>query len=232
MAPIGVETAKLAGLQIDMLQKFRQGQLSLEHLEWFLGLKMFERDALVVEFGKPGNKHAIVAKPAEKFALLVDLGIITITKEISLDVFFSENGEKLHDYSKGITDENFPNPSRILKPGDRVRVRAFHQIVPGTTTSEERMAFLEKQPGNFYAGAQGIVHVFEQKRDQLPKGKWYASFDKKDHLWEEPDGSHGVPHVDADSDGDFHVYLGDLELDWSDDDALLSFSDVIEPCDA
>ena len=235
MAPIGVEAAKLAGLQIDLLQKCRQEQLSLEHLEWFLGLKMFERDALVKYLAKPAKKHAVVAKPAEKFALLVDLGIITVpdgyVHGTCLRKFFKENGKKLYDYNKNITDENFSNPSRVLKPGDRVRVRAFHQIVPGMTTSKERMAFLEKQPGNFYAGAQGLVHVFE-KRDQLLKGKWYASLDEKDHLWEVSDGDHRVPGVDANSDGDFGISLGCLGCGWDGGYALLSFSDIIEPSES
>ena len=178
-----------------------------------------------------------VSEPAEKFALLVDLGIIVVPENYMygtcLGTFFKANGKKLYDYNKNITDANFPNPSRILKPGDRVRVRAFHQIVPGKTTSEERMAFLEKQPGNFYAGAQGLVHVFEQKRDQLPKGKWYASFDKKDHLWEDSDGNHRVPRVGANSGGDFNINLGCLENAWHVNDALLSFSDIIvEPSES
>lgn len=42
-----VNTAKLAGLQIDMLQKFKAGHLTLNHLEWFNNLKKSERDALL-----------------------------------------------------------------------------------------------------------------------------------------------------------------------------------------
>ena len=35
---------KLAGLQIDLLQKFRAGQLTLEQLNWFLGLSVSQRE--------------------------------------------------------------------------------------------------------------------------------------------------------------------------------------------
>lgn len=170
--------------------------------------------------------------PTEKFGLLDDLGVITVPDNYvhgtCLSTFFEENGEMFYNYNKNITDANFPNPSRILKPGDRLRVRVFHQIVPGSTTSKERMDFLEKQEGNVYTGAQGATLVFEQKRDQLPKGKWYASFDEAGHLWEDSDYCHRVPRVSANSDGVFDVFLGYLENDWDDSNAFLSFSDFVE----
>src|SRR3989344_9566179 len=83
----------------------------------------------------------------EKFALLVDLGIITVPDDYDhanrLATFLERNREKFYNVDNDITDQNFP--SRILKPGDKLLVRAFKQIVPDTTTSEERMAFLETQ---------------------------------------------------------------------------------------
>jgi len=48
---MGVDSAnKLAGLQIDLLQKYKAGHVTLDHLEWFNNLKKSERDALL------GNK--------------------------------------------------------------------------------------------------------------------------------------------------------------------------------
>lgn len=177
-------------------------------------------------------KAVVPVQSAEKFALLLDLGIITVPDDYvhgtCLESFFKKNGRKLYDFNKNITDANFPNPSRILKPGDKLRVRAFHQIVSGSTTSKERMEFLEKQQEDVYVGAQGASLVFEQKRDQLLKGKWYASFDKEDRLWKDSDGLRRVPLVDAHSGGGFRVYLGYLGHDWYDDHAFLSFSDYIE----
>ena len=43
---IGADAAKLAGLQIDTLQKVRNGQITLEHWEWFNKLNRVERDNL------------------------------------------------------------------------------------------------------------------------------------------------------------------------------------------
>ena len=46
-AGIGADAAKLAGLQIDLLQKMRSGQITPEHLEWFNKLNKGERDCSV-----------------------------------------------------------------------------------------------------------------------------------------------------------------------------------------
>lgn len=53
---IGADAAKLAGLQIDLLQKLRQGQMTLGHLEWFNGLTRKERDAY-----SPGDLKAVLS---------------------------------------------------------------------------------------------------------------------------------------------------------------------------
>lgn len=215
---IGADAVKLAGLQIDLLQKVRQRHITLSNLEWFTGLSSDAREALMV--GAPA--------PKEKFALLVDLGIITVpdnyVHEKRLTTFGKQNRKKFYYYNNDITDKNFSNPTRILKPGDKLRVRAFKQVVDGTTTSEERMAFLATQKA-VHTGAQGASLVFDQKRDQLPKGKWYASFDEKDRLWY-AGGYHRVPYVFAHSDGDFSFILGHFEDVWLDDSAFVCFCDI------
>ncbi|MBP6974781.1 MAG: hypothetical protein KBB54_02440 [Candidatus Pacebacteria bacterium] len=171
-------------------------------------------------------------EPTTKFALSIDLGIITVPADYvhgtCLKTFFDLNRKKFYDVNTDISDTNFPTPSRILKPGDKLHVRAYNQIVSGTTTSEERMAFLTEQKANVYTGAQGASLVFEQKRDQLPKGKWYASFDEAENLYKDADGDRRVPNVAAYSDGVFDFDLGNLEDVWDDDNAFLGFYDVTE----
>ena len=170
--------------------------------------------------------HAVRVAPVEKFALLIDLGVITVSKKMSLDAFFEYQDEMLYDYHKSIGDENFPNPTCILRPGDKLRVRVFQQIVPGKTTARERMTFLEEQRGNLYVGAQGIAHVLEQLGNRLPAGKGYAAFDREDHLWKDPEDNRRVPYVYACSDGRCYFGLGVLESDGYDDDAFFFFSYV------
>lgn len=222
MENIGAEAARLAGLQIDLLSKYRAEQLSLDHFERFLNLTPEAREE---RFGDGKKSKTISAGPVEKFTLLADLGIITVPEVVSLDKFMRENRKKFYGVNENITDANFPNPSRILKPGDKLWVRAFQQIVKGGTTSEERMKFLKKQNAVF-TGAQGATLVFDQKRDELPKGKWYASFDEKDRLWEDAGGDHRVPGVLAHSDGDFYWFLGSFGYVWDGSSAFLCFCDV------
>ena len=164
----------------------------------------------------------------DKFALLAHLGVVTVPDDYvhdrQLAVFRKKHRKKFWHHSSDITDRNFPNPSRILKPGDRLHVRAFEQVVPGVTTSEEHMAFLAGEDA-IYAGAQGITVVFDQKRDQLPKGRWYASFDEKSRLWENGGDYHGVPCLVALVRGGFDLDLAAFGHGWDVTCSFLCFCD-------
>ena len=224
---IDADAVKLAGLQIDTLQKVRSGQVTLDQWERFNNLSTDDREARFSNWKKP--EPTAPAETTEKFALLVDLGIITVPDDYAhekrLTTFREQNHKKFFYYDKAITDAKFPNPTRILKPGNKFCVRAFKQVVGGTTTSEERMAFLATQKA-VHTSAQGVSLVFDQKRDQLPKGKRYASFDEKDHLWTDADDHHRVPDVYCHSDGYFNFYLGNFEDVWDVSHAFLCFCDI------
>lgn len=150
------------------------------------------------------NKASLT--PTELFEEYVDLGIMTVQADYDhatqLGKFMEKNRKKFYGVNENITDTNFSNPSRVLKPGDKLRVSGVHQVVGGTTTSKERMDFLRSRKAVF-TGAQGASLVFEEKCDQLPKGKWCGSFDEPERLWKDADGNHRVPIVDVYSDGDF-----------------------------
>lgn len=162
----------------------------------------------------------------EKFALLADFGIITVPDDyVHGKELGSLNQKDFYYFSPDIKDKNFPNPSHILKPGDKLWVRAFKQISSGNTTSVGRMEFLSKQNA-IHTGAQGASLVYKQKRTRLPKGYAFCSFDEKECLWEDADGRYRVPSVRTDSDGEFKFGLGDFELGWGPDGAVLLFCDV------
>ncbi|HUT96094.1 MAG TPA: hypothetical protein VMW82_00795 [Candidatus Paceibacterota bacterium] len=220
---IGAEAAKLAGLWVDALQKMRDGQMALSHLEWFNNLTKDDRDRFMTG-GKP------VSKPTspEKFSLFVDLGIITMPDDYvhstRLASFEKENRKRFYGWNDDITDENFSKATVQLKPGQKLHVKVFKQIVDGTTTSEERLAFLKTQNA-ILVSAQGVSLVFEQKREDLPKGYGYLSFDKKEALWKDADGHHGVPYLTRRSDGDWLFRLGSFETYWLAYYCLLCFCD-------
>ena len=141
-----------------------------------------------------------------------------------LALFAQANREKLAYYNSGITDANFPKPSRILMPGQRLAVQAFKQIVVGSTTSIERMEFLRSQNAVF-VGAQGLTLVFDQKRNQLAKNKKYVSSDERDRFWSVSLGFR-VPELLADSRGGFSLRLGYFGPVWDDGTLLLCFCEV------
>jgi hypothetical protein len=217
---IGVDAAVLAGLEIDLLQKLRNGQITIEQYKWFLGLTKEVREQFVAE-----SKDAALAR---KFILIKDLGIIEVPADYvhaHLDHFVEANREKFYSVNKNITDENFSSKSTTkLTPGRKLRVRVYKQVVGGSTTSVERMDFLRAQPGNVWLGAQGVTLVWP-KREELPKGVWYCSFDEPDALWQDSDGHHRVPSLHCNTDGDFTFNLGRFGFDWNPDHYLLSFCD-------
>lgn len=232
---IGADAAKLAGLQIDTLQKVRSGHITLGQWERFNNLSTDDREARFGDGKKP--ELAAPAKTTKKFALLADLGIITVPDNYDhatyLRTFIEQNRKEFYYYDyyahyyydNDITDRNFPNPTRVLKSGDKLRVCAFKQVFAQSTDSEERMAFLATQKA-IHLGAQGASLVFDQKRDQMPKGKRYASFDEPDRLWEDADGKHWVPCIYFLSDGTFEFRLVRFENAWQDNDAFLCFRDI------
>lgn len=158
-----------------------------------------------------------------KFVLFADLGVLVVPKTYvhgtSLTVLRNKNRRRTN---RCITDQNFSNPSCILKPGDRFRVKVFRQAAPGTTTSEERMEFLAKEK-SVYLGAQGAALVWEEKRNELPKGVWYIYFDEKECLWDDLQGHHGMLFMGAERDGTFTFGLGYFEQVWDANDVLVCF---------
>ena len=215
--PIGVDAAKLAGLQIDMLQKFRNGQITVNHLEWFNKLSKRDRDKL-----------SWLTAVDDRF-ILVKTFTITVPENYNhltaLATFKKEHGKKFYYYNENTNDENFKNVSAKLTPGQKLTVKVFG--ITERMSSEDCLAYLKSQKAIF-TGAQGVCLVFEQKREELPKGKWYISFDEKKALWKDSDGDRGVPYLGCRSDGDFNFVLGDFDGDWHDGHCLLCFCDFEE----
>lgn len=171
-------------------------------------------------------------KSVEKFVLLADLGEIVIPDDFNhktwLASFKKKNYQENFEYYNGeITDINFSNPTRVLKPGDKFHLRIFEKAMPGNITSEECLEFLATQK-TIYTGAQGASLVWEQKRDQLPKGYWYCSFDEKERLYKNQIGDHKMPYIDAAYDEGFEFSLSSFENDLDEDVALLCFNEITE----
>lgn len=163
--------------------------------------------------------------PSKKFRLVKEFLVIVpddYDHGTHLASFKKKNEKSFYYYNPDITDEHYANVTTKLTPGRRLMVKVFEQAVHGTTTSEERIAFLKSQKAIF-TGAQGASLVWEQQRAELPKGKWYTSLDEKEALWKDADLSHRVPDVGADADDAFRFALGVFEGVWGEDNDLLCF---------
>ncbi len=177
----------------------------------------------------------------KRFVLLFNLGIIEVPQDYEHTVqltrfrkrhYRGEEEGPFHLYSDDITDEHFSNPSRVLKPGDRLRVCVFQldKHRSATFTSKGAMAFLARQGMAIYLGAQGASLVFEQKHDQLPKDRWFASFDKKGRLWTTKGGMKIhclVPCLRIHQiEGEGSFFCGCFDRKWHQSVAFLGFSEV------
>lgn len=129
----------------------------------------------------------------------------------------------LRYYNDNITDANFARVTNKLEAGKTYLAKIFG--IKTRVTSEECLAFLNSQ-GGILVGAQGASLAQQLKKEHFPVGKWTISFDEKDALWADGDGSHRVPCVYRNSDGDWRFGLGDFEDDWNDDYCLVCFCDL------
>ncbi len=136
---------------------------------------------------------------------------------------FSEKYKKgFYSYNENITDNNFAKATNKLVPGKTYTVKIFG--IKQTIQSQDGLGLIASQKG-ILAGAQGASLVYQLAKDELPKGKWYISFDEKDALWVDSDGGHRVPGVDHDSGGDFGFDLGSLGGGWTPVICVLCFCD-------
>ena len=212
---IGADAAKLAGLQIDQLQKVRKGHITLEHIEWFNGLLRTERDKL-----------SGVSRSDPRFKLVKTLDILVPADYVHatrLTSFAEAHRSEFYYYDSNLTDQNFSRATVQLKPGQKLKVDIFQ--IQEQVSSEDCMAFLHTQKA-ILTGAQGASLVYEQKRQDLPKNRGHISFDEKENLWKDADGRHRVPYIYAYSDGVFRFRLGYFESPWLGDCCLLSFRDA------
>lgn len=212
---IGADTAKLAGLQIDTLQKIRNGQIILEHLEWFNKLNKTERDRLA---------GVNIADP--HFALLNTFQF-TVPENYDhatqLASFAKENREKFYFYNDDITDTNFAKATNKLTPGKTYEAKIFG--ITKQVASEDCLAFLKTQKA-ILVGAQGISVVWQQAKENFPKGKYTVSFDEKNALWRDAFGYYGVPYMYRCLDGGWVFSLGYFEDGWRGDYCVLCVRDL------
>ena len=139
-----------------------------------------------------------------------------------LTTFAKDHKKEFYYYNENITDTNFAKATNKLVPGKTYTVKVFG--IKQTVQSQDGLDLIASQKG-ILVGAQGSSLVYQLAKDELPKGKWYISFDENDALWVDSDGFHRVPNVNHYSDDDFKFGLGDFENEWFPDYCVLCFCD-------
>lgn len=196
---IGAEAAEKAwaGLQIDLLQKYRAGHITPEHLEWFNSLRKEERDQLVGERALHKHFELIKMFPIEVPELYRHEGY--------LNRFWEQHHTEFFLYDHEITDENFPRATAMLTAGRKFFVKMFQP--KRAVTTETCLAFLKTQKA-VLVGARGIPLVYEVARDRLPVYRQFISFDEEDMLCEGLKGKRLLPVLSQhQTDREFYFYL-------------------------
>ena len=211
----------------DLIRRYKEGGLDPAGVN--TTLQMVSEGSIITE-----SKTVVVAPPKpkpDKFELLTTFEIIVpadYNHATRLDTFRTkhqnEKNKEFYFYNGAITDTNYAAKATTkLTAGRRFLVKAFG--IKKTASSLDCLAKVKAENG-VLTGAQGASLVYEQRKDELPKGKYYVSFDEKDALWRGPFGRRRVPDVRADSGGDFCFGLGDFEGDWGSGGVLLCFCDL------
>ena len=182
---IGADSAKLAGLQIDLLQKLRQGQITMGQLEWFNNLPKDIREdilagrKLIMEPPKP-------PEPKGSLEWIHSLGFLKIpddyVHETRLDSFCATRREHCRSMWTGsdLSSQKNKKASVQLKPGQAFLVDAYMWFGPQTTLEP----FIELLRGmrSFFLGAHGASLVLELMNEEMIRDRSYCSLDEPECL--------------------------------------------------
>ena len=222
------DKANLSNAEPELTQRiqmhFPRGVLSAEVLKQWNGCPAEIITAAVAKvFGASLEAHKVDLR----FAPLTTFQF-TVPKDYNhptqLASFAKENRKKFYFYNDNITDRNFAKVTNKLVPGKTYEAKIFK--ITKRVTSEDYLAFRKKTQKAIFVGAQGISVVWQQAKEQFPKGKWTVSFDEKDAFWQDANGRRGVPRVGRNIGDGWFFDLGRFEGDLDDGDCLLCLFDL------
>ncbi|MBU4216529.1 hypothetical protein L6270_00035 [Candidatus Parcubacteria bacterium] len=125
-------------------------------------------------------------------------------------------------YKDCLTDSNFSEVSHKLVPGKTYVVKIFTIKMNHRVTSDECLRWLISQ-GAVFVGAQGLAFAWKAFKGKLPVDKLILSFDEKNKLWKDDEGSYRVPYLNREHDGGWAIHLGHFETSWSEINGLICF---------
>jgi hypothetical protein len=203
-----IEYGKWKKFSHDLDTRIQKGSLSIKDLKRAIA-PLIGQESPVSKFGPP----------LKEFQFTVPEDYVHDTQ---LKTFGRENKGKssTYHYNDELADKNFKNVSYRLVAGKTYLVKFIPVL--DRVSSEECLEEYKRQ-NSVLVGAQGITAFQERYPEYFPVGKCYLSFDERENLWEDADGSHRVPYVYRDSDCDWRFGLGDFGNDWVSDYVLVCF---------
>jgi hypothetical protein len=191
-------------LEKQVKQMLAEGELSLLHLDSFLRLSPEARAEWYMSLINTPEQRC--RRLSDKFQFFVDLGIITVPEYYQhgtfLKIFTQRYRQKFKWFNQDFLDENYPNPSHVLTPGERLWVRIYRQVA-AETTSEERLTFLRRRQA-LLTGAQGLAVLYDHivsNGGSLPEGYRHFSYDVESRLFRGSQGHPRLPSMDEATDG-------------------------------
>ena len=155
----------------------------------------------------------------KEFQLTVPADYVHATQLATFEKKYRKN---FYFYNTDITDAHFSKATNQLVPGRTYIVKVFG--VKKCVTFEDCMNLLQSQKA-ILTGVQGASLVYQEKKDELSRGKLYASFDEKGALWVDAYGLPGVPLMHRYLDNTYEFFLGYFGRAWHDAYCVLCFCD-------
>lgn len=182
------DSAKLAGLQIDLLQKMRNGNISIDHLDYFLNLNFSQREELLSRKPKKEVYLKLISGGQSLFLDECD-GQQTIAD--SKNVFYSIDWDfKNH----GANKKGAKTPKTPIEIHEQIKNGKFTQIFGSINSDLNKLCLTQSQILNFIQKHKNWLNT-----NGNVKGTFF--------LCKRSNGKFFVACVNVDSDGlDTRVY--------------------------
>lgn len=137
------DSAKLAGLQIDLLQKMRNGNVSIDHLDYFLNLNFSQREEML---GRVPEKEIYLKLISGAKTLFLDECDGQQTIANSKNIFYSIDSD-FKNY--GANKKGVSTPKTPVEVHELIKDGTFSQIFGSLNLDLDKLCLTQDQILNF-----------------------------------------------------------------------------------
>lgn len=181
------------GHQIDQFSRFKKefklGNITSEHIKWFLGISRSEKDALANGHKIPLEQSYFTSAFEECLYESNDISTIEAPKEdITLEYI-------LRKHKNSILECDIIKSNLIsLTHGTKFKVKVFSPKF-GTAGIDQCAKFLQTKKGVINLGFRGLMLVLDQKGQILKKAASYFTPEREGEYFENKYHSHCTPSI-------------------------------------